>query len=398
MSTRSRPPGGARHSRIPPGLFKRALGAPDLLYHVLQAEAAKHVWAPFQKAVDGRQSAHLRQVSLKITDLCNLRCKTCGQWGETGYNLDKPLSELRARTVSFERYCEMVDEIAHLRPFYYIWGGEPFIYPKLVPLMAYMKEKGGFVGVVTNGTFLEAHAQALVDMQLDQLMLSIDGTPDVHDAIRKQKGCFDKLWRGLDAVLKARGERPRPFVNILMTVSRDNVDNLVAVAEMLQARGGIDLFTVYYSWFTSRGNGLHHTDVMEQRFGVTPTSWHGYLFFQGLDTARLQQEVETLKARTWSFHPMLIPDLDIDQIPLYYGDPTETFGYGGCIQPWIVTEIMPNGDVATCRDYPDYVCGNIKTESLLSIWNNEKYQRFRSVLKEEGLLPICARCCGLMGW
>lgn len=393
-------PPGARHSRIPPGLFRRALGAPDLLYYVLQAEAAKHIWAPFQKAMDGRRSSHLRQVSLKITDLCNLRCKTCGQWGETGYNLDKPMSELRSRTVSFERYCEMVDEIAHLRPFYYIWGGEPFIYPKLVPLMAYMKQKGGFVGVVTNGTFLGPHAEALVDMGLDELMVSIDGTQPVHDDIRKQKGCFDKMWRGLRAVLEARGKRgvPRPFVNVLLTVSRDNVHNIVDVAEMLEETGGVDIFTIYYSWFTSKSNGLHHTDVMERRFGVTPTSWHGYLFFQGLDTAVLQQQIATIKERQWSFHSMIVPDLDIEQIPVYYADPTETFGYGACIQPWIVTEIMPNGDVATCRDYPDYVCGNIKEERLLDIWNNEKYQKFRSVLKDEGLLPICARCCGLMGW
>jgi len=138
--------------------------------------------------------------------------------------------------------------------------------------------------------------------------------------------------------------------------------------------------------------------VMQDRFGVTPTSWHGYLFFNGLDTAKLQEQIGILKSRKWPFHTMLIPDLDIDQIPDYYNDPTKTFGFGKCIQPWIVTEIMPNGDVATCRDYPDYVCGNIMEDSLLNIWNNDKYKKFRSTLKDEGLLPICARCCGLMGW
>jgi radical SAM protein with 4Fe4S-binding SPASM domain len=59
---------------------------------------------------------------------------------------------------------------------------------------------------------------------------------------------------------------------------------------------------------------------------------------------------------------------------------------------------MPNGDVATCRDYPDYVCGNIQDDDLLTIWNNGKYRRFRNSLKQEGLMPICSRCCGLMGW
>jgi radical SAM protein with 4Fe4S-binding SPASM domain len=59
---------------------------------------------------------------------------------------------------------------------------------------------------------------------------------------------------------------------------------------------------------------------------------------------------------------------------------------------------MPNGDVATCRDYPDYVCGNIQKQGLLEIWNNDRYRKFRESLKNDGLLPICSRCCGLMGW
>jgi hypothetical protein len=54
--------------------------------------------------------------------------------------------------------------------------------------------------------------------------------------------------------------------------------------------------------------------------------------------------------------------------------------------------------VATCRDYPDYVCGNIQRDSILTIWNNDRYRAFRNSLRDEGLLPICARCCGLMGW
>jgi radical SAM protein with 4Fe4S-binding SPASM domain len=60
---------------------------------------------------------------------------------------------------------------------------------------------------------------------------------------------------------------------------------------------------------------------------------------------------------------------------------------------------MPNGDVVTCRDYPDVVVGNIKEKSILELWNNDKMRGFRNLLKEEGgLLPVCTRCQGLMGW
>jgi radical SAM protein with 4Fe4S-binding SPASM domain len=75
------------------------------------------------------------------------------------------------------------------------------------------------------------------------------------------------------------------------------------------------------------------------------------------------------------------------------------FGYDNCVAPWLIAEVMPNGDVAPCRDYPDYVVGNICEDSIVNIFNNERYRKFRTALKEEGgLFPICARCCGLMGF
>jgi radical SAM protein with 4Fe4S-binding SPASM domain len=64
-----------------------------------------------------------------------------------------------------------------------------------------------------------------------------------------------------------------------------------------------------------------------------------------------------------------------------------------------MTEIMPNGDVVPCRDYSDYVVGNINDKSILEIYNGEGYRKFRGLLKNHGgLIPICARCCGLMGY
>ena len=81
---------------------------------------------------------------LSILNSCNLRCKTCGQWGETGYNHEKADEEIR-EIVPYETYRRMVDEIAHLKPFYYIWGGEPYLYPDIIPLMEHMKKRGGAV-------------------------------------------------------------------------------------------------------------------------------------------------------------------------------------------------------------------------------------------------------------
>ena len=63
-----------------------------------------------------------------------------------------------------------------------------------------------------------------------------------------------------------------------------------------------------------------------------------------------------------------------------------------------VVEINSNGDVSPCRDYHDYVVGNIKTATLTELWNGPAYQKFRQSLHRDGLMPACRRCCGLMGY
>ena len=390
---------GDRNSRIPVRhLSTVLLRSPDVFWRLMRAEATKHFFAPRErKRLDG-MSSQLRQVSLKIVNSCNLRCKTCGQWGETGYNLEKSEDEIR-EIVPYEIYRKMVDDLAKISPFYYIWGGEPYLYPDIVPLMEHMKKRNGLVGIVTNGTMMAKTADRIVRAGVDMLMLSVDGVGPVHNEIRQEKRAWEMMMEGLDAVLaeKRRQGSVKPYVNVLTTVSRDNVGHLEAIADW-GADKGIDLLTYYYSWFTNEENGQAHEKVMQERFGVTPESWKGYLFFRGLDAPRLQEEVRSIKSRKWPFPVLFIPDLANDDIPTYFSDPTKLFGFGSCIQPWIVTEILPNGDVATCRDYPDYVCGNIQRDSLLEIWNNDRYRAFRNSLRDDGLLPICARCCGLMGW
>jgi len=390
---------GSRNSRIPVRHLSRVmLRTPDVFWRLVRAEATKHLLAPRDRKRLVGVSHQLSQVSLKIVNSCNLRCKTCGQWGETGYNHDKPVEELR-EVVPLETYQRMVDQLADRRPFYYIWGGEPYLYRDIMPLMEHMKKRNGLVGIVTNGTMMAKTADRLVGAGVDMLMLSVDGVGEIHNEIRGERRAWERMMTGLDAVLeeRKRAGAKKPYVNVLATISRDNVGHLEDIADWAAERG-VDLLTYYFSWFTNQETGEDHDRVMRERFGVVPEAWKGYLFFTGLDTAMLQEEVRSIRSRRWPFPVMFIPDLELNQIPAYYDDPRTLFGYGECIQPWIVTEILPNGDVATCRDYPDYVCGNIQETDLLEIWNNDRYRRFRESLHHEGLLPICSRCCGLMGW
>jgi MoaA/NifB/PqqE/SkfB family radical SAM enzyme len=388
------------HSRLPLSFITRLARTPYIMTKTVKGLVRKHLTVNFDYNFLKGESLPLTQISIKITNLCNLRCKMCAQWGEKGYNFAKPNTELK-EVVPLETYRKMVDEVAHLRPLIYIWGGEPFLYPDLIPLASYMKEKKFIISLVTNGMKLKEYAEHIVDEGWEALMLSLDGTPEIHDEIRGAKGTFDTLAAGIDAVqsLKARKNKTLPYIMLLVTVSKDNariLDKIFDIGKQINT----DCIIVYYSWFTTEEIGKAHTKILERKLGCTPQAWKGYLnSFKEIDVPALQDCVRRIRDTKYPFPFLFIPDLSIENIARYYQEPGNFFGYGKCITPWLITELMPNGDVAPCRDYPDYVVGNIRESGLLEIFNNERYRKFRLALKDSGgVFPICARCCGLMGF
>ena len=387
-------------SKVPIRYLLHMLRTPDLLLHSIKFAIRKRLTANLNYNLESGRSAPMKQVNIKITNACNLRCKTCAQWGETGYMLSAPTSLIR-ETVSLNVYKKMVDEIAALKPWIYIWGGEPFLYPDLLPLLSYMKQNHLLGGLVTNGISLYKHAEELVDIGWDALALSLDGTRELHDTIRGKEGTYDQLMTSIKAIKEEKMKRGRhkPTITLVTTVSKDNASHLKEIFDTGEELG-IDFMLLYYAWFTTEEIGHNHEAVMQQRLGITPKAWKGYLWsFDEIDPQSVVENIRQIRSRKYSFPYLLIPDLEYEDIPRYYQEPANTFGYKKCMYPWMVTDIMPNGDVAPCRDYPDYVVGNIREESLPDIWNNEHYRKFRTALKEEkGLFPICARCCGLMGW
>jgi radical SAM protein with 4Fe4S-binding SPASM domain len=388
------------HSKEPLSFLRPLWRTPYILPRILKALYTKHFQAPREyRRGDGVSRIPIQLVGIKITNACNLRCKTCAQWGETGYNFKRSGNQVK-QVVPVEHYIRLCDRLAPHRPFYYIWGGEPFLYPDIMKLTARIKQNKSLLALVTNATFLEKNAQAVVDQGWDALMFSLDGPRDVHDEIRGRRGTFDKVVAGVQAVKKhmAQTGRAVPWLMPLITVSTWNagkLDEIVQVASEL----GADCAVVYYSWFTNQAVGNAHTKVFEDKLGITPTAWQGYLFNHDVDVEALEASLKRIQEQNYPFPILYIPDLEVEELSRYYRNPADFFGYGPCISPWTTVEIMPNGDVSPCRDYSDFITGNIMEMPIENIWNGERAVKFRKALLESGgTFPICARCCGLMGW
>lgn len=388
------------HSNVPFTVLKRLLTQqPHLIMQVFSSLLRKHLTVNYDYYFKKGRSAPFRQLSLKITNKCNLSCKMCAQWGEKGYNFAKP-GEVINVELPFKVYENLIDDIKPFNPIFYIWGGEPFLYHSIMDVLWYLKEMQLTTTIVTNGIGLVKNAEELVRMKLDGLLMSLDGPEEVHNKIRGWNKSYQHLMDGVRQVheYKLKHDSTLPYLVFLITISDRNNYELYNLFKIIEDVGA-DAVVCYYSWFTNQEIGKQYVEIMQEHFGITPTSWTGYLLpIDKIDTKAIQENVQRIKSKKWKFQYIFLPDLKTEQIPKYYQDASEKFSYKQCVAPWLICEIMPNGDVVTCRDYSDYITGNITKGSILDIWNNERYQLFRNTLKEKGLLPICSRCCGLMGF
>ena len=369
---------------------------------MLRGAGRKYVRANLDKRKKTGESSALWLISMRITDKCNHRCAVCGQYGEGGYNReDNDLPAVKGN-VDVERYKEMIDNIAHLKPHIYITGGEPFLYDGLMELCRHIKSKNLTIQVVTNGVKLKERAQEIVEQGWDIICVSLDGPEEIHDRCRGVKGAYKTMKNGVKRIndlKKASGSRyPKMF--LLTTLSSTNYDHLLDTVEECE-KFKPDCLVIYYSWFTSQEVGKRHESIIEKELGVKPFAWKSYVRDNSeADFEALRKSVMEVKKGDWSFPVVFVPDLPSSEIETYYTDPTNFLGWKECLTPWVEANIMPNGDVVNCRDFPDIIMGNITQEKLLDIYNNKRFKEFRRVLatQPQGVFPLCSRCCGLMGF
>ena len=390
-------------SRLSPKIFFHVITrAPDLLPKVIRFLFRKKIDADRDvRRGDGRASRPPYMVSLRITNACNHRCPVCGQYGAYGYMGEKERRRELLKTLPVETYRKMVDDLAFYRPFYYATGGEPFLYPGIVELLNYAKTRGSSVFIVTNGVKLQQYAEEIVRNEWDLLVVSLDGPEEVHDACRQTEGAYRTMIEGVRAVQewRSRLKKARPFVVTSTTLSRENARCLDETFEIGRTLNP-DIMAVFLSWFTSRELGEKQHELLRDALGVEAFTWKAYTReFSGEDGQLFMDALAQVDGKRWPFEHILIPGLKGPDVRDYYLEPARMFGFNKCITPFLEVNVMPNGDVTTCRDYIDVKVGNITEKSLLDIWNGEGFVKFRKLLiSKGGLMPQCTRCCGLMGF
>ncbi|MBI4596256.1 MAG: radical SAM protein [Candidatus Tectomicrobia bacterium] len=336
-------------------------------------------------------------VNMSLTYRCNLACPMCWQRrGKEKYGLFRlnPDEELTIRD-----WEKIVCYFQSIRPFFFLWGGEPFLYAKFLELVAFIKERELTCEVNTNGTYLRETAGSLVDLKLDSLVLSLDGAEEVHDRSRGVKGTFQIIEEGMYLLKKLKKDRNRelPKVRVNFTLTPENYRFLGQMPEIL-TQWGVESLTISHQWFTNLDCGRQYDKAFQKYFGYEAQSWRGYLQNEwDMDLQILNQELKETKKTLESknIKTEIFPDLSLDEMKEYYYGLGKLKRFKNCWVPWFVAGIQANGDLVACSDYPDYLVGNLRKTEFRKLWNSRDFRRFRQVLGCQGLFPVCRRCCGL---
>lgn len=346
------------------------------------------------------------KLDLRVTYRCNLSCKMCGQWGETGtykdYSREKTNTGLK-----FETLKSIINELTPkgLR-FIDIEGGETFLYSDIIDLLALCKERRLFVKPVTNGSLLARYAKDIVSLGVDVVVVSIDGPRETHNLIRGASWSYDKALEGIRALREEqkRQNKHMPFVIVSYTMTRYNgADSLHQLVNDLSKESLGDLLSVKVSpIFIPNAAGESYVNLVDKYFGVKEgiTSWKGfqedYSNFEP-ETQKIVQALTDLKKRNLPFYIETFPRINHDLIPRLYLDYDWTLGRTHCSIPYVEPTIDADGNVYSCNLFTDesLSMGNIYEQPFLDIWHGKMFDKFRQMINDQknGLLPICNRCC-----
>lgn len=155
---------------------------------------------------------------------CNLRCPQC-------YVVSQDMGTGQIRQEDFRK---LVDEVSDYTMFLHFWGwGEPFLSKDMFEMISYAKSKGLKIITSTNGHYFDddKNVNALLDSGLDTLIFAVDGVDQESYEKYRTRGDFERVMRGLRALVKKKRERnvEYPTINLRMVVTKDNEDQIDAM-------------------------------------------------------------------------------------------------------------------------------------------------------------------------
>jgi radical SAM protein with 4Fe4S-binding SPASM domain len=304
---------------------------------------------------------HLPVLVLEPHARCNCRCVMCDIWKVTDTRELTP--------AELERH--MADIVSLGVRWVVFTGGEPLMHSDLFRLCRMLKERGLRMTILSSGLLLERHAETIVG-HVDDVIVSLDGPPAIHDQIRGVPRAFEMLAAGVDAIHRFA---PSFEVTARCTVQARNAAHLCATVQAAKEIGLRSISFLAADVTSAAFNRAEPWSIVRQA-EVMP------------EPAALEAEIERLIAAN---DPFVVESAA--KLRRIAAHSRQQHTPPCCNAPWVSAVVETNGDVRPCFFQP--AIGNTADGTLATILNSPRAIAFRESLNiaED---PICRRCvCSL---
>ena len=166
---------------------------------------------------------------VSIINSCNLRCQGC--WVDVAH---------KQKTIDPPAFRKLIREAKQMgNSFFGIVGGEPFMHPQLLDMLAEFPEC--YFQIFTNGHFItDERAKRIRELGNVTPLISVEGTEIISDERRGRTGVLSKTMEGLQNCLNNG-----VFTGVCTSLCRTNIDDLLREVwiDRLIEMG------VLYTWF-----------------------------------------------------------------------------------------------------------------------------------------------------
>lgn len=279
---------------------------------------------------------------IEVTKRCNAHCKFCDYWKT---EKEEPLSD----------YSEIVARLGVM--YVSITGGEPLLRKDLEEVIKKIKQKNSvYIGLITNGWLLTVErAKKLLAAGVDQLAVSLDFPDNRHDDFRGLPGLFARISKIMPEIGKLG------FDNVILNtvIMRDNLDDIVNIAELARSWG----IKVSYSAYDSG------------------KSSNGHLWIDSQHQKKLENIIEEVLKQKSLYGNVRSSDYYLKQIPRYFSKNE----IGGCQagRKWV--QVTPEGKLKPCSEL-EIVCDH--SEYKRSLFKKVDCQRCWYNCRGEAQAPL----------
>jgi radical SAM protein with 4Fe4S-binding SPASM domain len=252
-------------------------------------------------------------------------------------------------------------------------GGEPTLYKKLPDLIKEAKTYDWEVRLNTNGSLINnSLAEKLLDAGLDCVSVSIySASPEVHDAMRRRKGLWEKSVQALKYFSELRDNSfPQLRLNIQTILTKKNFRKFPQFLSLAYQLRACNLTLSYLEGdYVEKRQLLNPTEIIEFKNKIIPET------AQAIHESPASSTLKRISKRAVeSLYPEKTLSLQ-DYAEGVYRPASP------CLIPTYFALILSNGDVIPCTMVlytHSPVVGNVLEQSISEIWSGSAFDEFRN--------------------